>query len=135
MYARFYRAKRRLIGQLVDSHKIAGQVRAEHIAPLGSVLLPEPFSLSERTKFWEALKGRLWVVVDRIGDRFTDEVRAKVLAGLDRRIPKPGEAEEISAAVAAVRVAAEKRGPSTGSGRAGRRRAASDTPFRRGVDA
>ena len=87
MYARFHPAKRRLVVKLVASRRIGGKVQAEHIAPLGSVLLPEPFSLSERTKFWEALEGRLSIVVDRIGERFSAEERRKVIAGIDRRIP------------------------------------------------
>ena len=116
MYARFHPAKRRLVVKLVASRRVGGKVQAEHIAPLGSVLLPEPFSLSERTKFWEALDGRLSIVVDRIGERFSAEERRKVIAGVDRRIPRPSEAEQISAAVAEARLAAEKRGK-----RAGRR--------------
>lgn len=110
MYARFHTARRRLAVKLVHSRKISGQTKSEHIAPLGSILLPEPFSLSERIRFWEALEGRLRLVVARIGDRFNDDVRRNVIAGIDRRIPRPTEAEEISAAVDAARLAAERRG-------------------------
>lgn len=114
MYAHFYRARRRLVVQLVHSRKVAGQARGEHIAPLGSILLPAPFSLAERTRFWRELESRLHVVVARIGARFSDAERGKVIAGLARRIPRPSEGElrraEISAAVARARLTAERRG-------------------------
>jgi hypothetical protein len=114
MYARFYRAKRRVVVNLVHSRKIGGQARSEHIARLGSIIGGEEISLSERQRFWQEAQQRLDVVADRLGERFSDDVRRKVIAGIDRRIPRVTEAEErqaeLRAAVAKARLMSERRG-------------------------
>jgi hypothetical protein len=122
MYARFYRAKRRVVVNLVHSRKFGGQARSEHIARLGSIIAGEEISLSERQRFWQEAQQRLDVVADRLGERFSDDVRRKVIAGIEARIPKPADAEErqaeIRAFVAKARLMSKRRG----------KRAAGDAP-------
>jgi hypothetical protein len=114
VYLHFYRVHRRLAVNLVTSRRVAGKVRSEHIARLGSVLEPEPIALPERQQFWAQIDGRFAAIDAKFPGRVTPDDKRKVIAGIEARIPKPTETEErqaeISGAVARARLTAEKRG-------------------------
>jgi hypothetical protein len=91
MFVRFLRDGRRLVANLVHNRRVDGKVVSEHIAHLGSCLLPEPISAPERIRFWDALADR-WrqhprLINIALGDR------RRALAQIDERIPQPTPAE------------------------------------------
>jgi hypothetical protein len=106
----FRRVHRRLVANLVANRKVKRRARTEHIARLGSVALPEPAALAERQALWADLDRRFAAVEARRPGLISPADRGKILTALDARIPRPTDAEEISAAIkAANRRAARKR--------------------------
>jgi hypothetical protein len=91
LFIRFVRDGRRLVANLQHNSRIDGKVVSEHIARLGSCLLPEPISAPERIRFWEALAAR-WRQHPRLIDLSVDD-RRRALAQIDERIPQPSLAE------------------------------------------
>jgi hypothetical protein len=81
MFVRFRQTKHRLQVSLVETRRIDGRVRHEHIASLGSV--PVPPSLQDRMTFWHRLHERL----SRLSNRVTAEIQEKVLGAIHARIP------------------------------------------------
>jgi ribosomal protein L7/L12 len=79
MFVRFRQTKCRLQVSLIETRRIDGRVRHEHIASLGSV--PAPPSLQDRMTFWQRLHEQL----SRLANRVTDA--AKVLGAIHARIP------------------------------------------------
>jgi len=112
MFARFRKVGRRLDVSLVNTRRSGGRVVSEHIAPLGSVALPEPIAAPERRRFWAQLEARFRHRIDE--GRVSADDRRKALAAIDKRIPRPTAAEQISAAVDAARLSAERRGKRAG---------------------
>jgi hypothetical protein len=85
MFARFRRVEShlqiRLQVSVAESHRVAGKVRVEHIASLGSV--GEPATNAERVAFWGNLHRRLDALSNRIGE----DDRAKIIGAIYARIP------------------------------------------------
>jgi hypothetical protein len=85
MFARFRRVESHLQARLqvsvVESRRVDGRVRVEHIAALGSV--GEPATIAERVAFWGNLHRRLDALSNRIGE----DDRAKIIGAIYARIP------------------------------------------------
>jgi hypothetical protein len=99
MFVRFRRSRHRLVVSLIESRRVGGQIVSEHIAALGSVALPEPVGPRERVRFWRDLKERWRDLIERMGNRVTQDDRKKALAAIHARIPKPGEADKLDARI------------------------------------
>ena len=84
MFVRFRQTAYRLQVSLVETRRIEGKVKHEHVASLGSI--PDPPSTAERLAFWQKLHERLARLSNRVD-------AAKVLGEVHERIPMvtPGE--------------------------------------------
>jgi hypothetical protein len=81
MFVRFRRTKSRLQLSLIETRRINGKVRHEHIASLGSIR--QPLTAADRVAYWQALFARL----DRLSNRLDDEARTKMMDQISARIP------------------------------------------------
>jgi hypothetical protein len=81
MFVRFRAAGRRLQASLIETRRIAGKVRHEHIASLGAITA-EP-SIADRVAFWQGLHQRL----ERLANRLDASAQAKLLGEVHARIP------------------------------------------------
>ena len=81
MFVRFRQTKTRLQASLIETRRIDGKVRHEHIASLGSV--DEPPSVDGRIAFWQRLHERL----GKLSNRLDAAAQAKVMAAVHARIP------------------------------------------------
>jgi hypothetical protein len=81
MFTRFRATPRRLQVSIVETRRIEGRVRHEHVAGLGAARLP--LSPETRLEFWEKLHPRLV----RLANRLDGEAHAKILAAVHERIP------------------------------------------------
>jgi hypothetical protein len=81
MFVRFRHQGRRLQPSLMQTRRVDGKVRSEHIASLGSVDVD--VSVRERLAFWAKLPGRLARLANRVG---VDE-HGKIYGALHDRIP------------------------------------------------
>jgi hypothetical protein len=102
MFVRFRAVRHRLVVDLVLTRRVGGKVRSEHIARLGSVVLPEPIAARERIRFWRELKERFRDLA-RLANRVSADDRRKALAAIHARIPKPTEADEQAAVIDVAR--------------------------------
>jgi hypothetical protein len=64
MFARFRQTKRRLQVSVVATSRVAGKVRHEHVASLGSIHLPS--TVAGRCSFWARVHNRLGNLSNRI---------------------------------------------------------------------
>jgi hypothetical protein len=83
MFVRFRQTKRRLQASLIETSRVGGKVRHEHVGSLGS--LPCEPTVQDRFAFWTALRPRL----DRLANRIGAEGEAAIIAALTARIPAP----------------------------------------------
>jgi hypothetical protein len=81
MFVRFRQAGHRLQASLIETRRIDGKVRHEHVASLGSVILPP--SVADRITFWQRLHERL----GKLSNRVNADTQAKVLGLVHARIP------------------------------------------------
>jgi hypothetical protein len=83
----FRETKTRLRVSLVETRRVEGKVRHEHIASLGSV--PMPPEVDDRLAFWHRLHDRL----ANLANQVDHDMQAKVLGQVHARIPMvmPGE--------------------------------------------
>ena len=81
MFVRFRQQGRRLQPSLMQTRRVAGKVRSEHVASLGSV--DADVSVRERLAFWAKLPERL----ARLGNRVGPDEHAKIYGALHARIP------------------------------------------------
>jgi hypothetical protein len=81
MFIRFRQQGRRLQPSLMQTRRVDGKPRNEHIASLGSV--DAEVSVRDRIAFWAKLPERL----ERLGNRVGQEDIAKLYAALHARIP------------------------------------------------
>jgi hypothetical protein len=81
MFVRFRQNNSRLQVSLVETSRIDGKVRHEHIASMGSVdVLP---SVEDRLAFWQRLHERL----AKLSNRVDATAQAKILGDIHARIP------------------------------------------------
>jgi hypothetical protein len=71
MFTRFRETENRLQVSLVETRRVAGKVRHEHIAGLGAVGMPP--SVADRLGFWRKVEARL----AKLGNRVTAEDAAR----------------------------------------------------------
>jgi hypothetical protein len=81
MFVRFRQVGYRLQASLIETRRVAGKVRHEHIAMLGSIILPP--SVADRITFWARLHERL----AKLANRVTAEDHGKVLGAIHVRVP------------------------------------------------
>lgn len=81
MFVRFRQRGCRLNLSLVETRRVDGTVKHEHIAALGSVVFP--FDVENRVQFWTQLHPRL----DRLSNRLAGKDLATVLGAIHARIP------------------------------------------------
>jgi hypothetical protein len=84
MFVRFRKTGKSLQATVVETHRVDGKVRHEHVATLGSIRWPA--ETSDRITFWKKLHERL----AKLGNRLTDQQRATVLSAIHARIPMTG---------------------------------------------
>jgi hypothetical protein len=97
MFARFRQTPHRLQISIVNTHRVGGKVRHEHVASLGSIELPQ--SVAGRIAFWQRGNERFAELSSRI-----DPVsRVKIRTNLRARIPivTPDEQRALQLASAA----------------------------------
>jgi hypothetical protein len=81
MFARFRQTERRLQVSLVETRRIDGKVRHEHVASFGSVEVPP--SVEDRITFWQRLHERL----AKLSNRVDVTAQAKIFGDIHARIP------------------------------------------------
>jgi hypothetical protein len=81
MFVRFRQTAHRLQASLIETRRIDGKVRHEHIASLGSIATPP--STTHRIAFWSRLHERLARLANRIGG----DAQAKILGSIHARVP------------------------------------------------
>lgn len=90
MFVRFRTARSRLQVSLIETRRIEGKVRHEHVAGLGTIEMP--LTVDGRIEFWRRLHERL----GRLANRFDTAALGKVVDEVHARIPMV-TAEEIRA--------------------------------------
>ena len=68
---------------LVETRRVAGKVRHEHVASLGAIATP--LTVAGRVEYWQALHQRL----GRLANRLDSETQAKILGAVHARVPMP----------------------------------------------
>ena len=81
MFVRFRQTACRLQMSLIETRRVGGKVRHEHIASLGSVVTPP--SVEDRIAFWTKLHERL----AKLANRVDADTLAKVLGAIHAHIP------------------------------------------------
>jgi hypothetical protein len=81
MFVRFRQTKHRLQASLIETRRIDGKVRHEHIASLGSVEVP--LTVGSRLAFWQRLHERL----AKLSNRIDAAMQSKILGAVHARIP------------------------------------------------
>jgi hypothetical protein len=87
MFTRTRLKHRRLQISLVDTRRVDGKVRQQHIAALGSV--PPNMTAADRLAFWDQAYERL----ARLGNRLGKDGRDKIINEIAARVPPLTEAE------------------------------------------
>jgi hypothetical protein len=81
MFVRFRTVRRRLQASLIETRRLEGKVRHEHVASLGSIAATS--SVADRIAFWQELHQRL----GRLSNRLDAMAQAKLLGEVHVRIP------------------------------------------------
>jgi hypothetical protein len=81
MFVRFRERPNRLQVSIVETKRLDGRVRREHIASLGSI--KDPTSIADRLAFWRAANDRL----AKLGNRIDPAMQGKVRGDIHARIP------------------------------------------------
>jgi hypothetical protein len=81
MFVRFRETAYRLQVSLVETRRVDGKVRHEHVASLGSIATPQ--TVAGRVTFWARLHERL----ARLGNRLDGAAQGKALGAVHARIP------------------------------------------------
>jgi hypothetical protein len=81
MFVRFRENASRLQVSVVETRRVGGRVRNEHVAGFGSVVLP--MTVPDRIRFWN----RLHVLLARRSNRLDATMQGKILGEIDARIP------------------------------------------------
>jgi hypothetical protein len=81
MFVRFREKHDRLQVSLIETCRVGGKVRHEHIASLGSIVTP--LSIADRIAFWQRLHERL----GKLANRLDAEGQAKILGAIHAKVP------------------------------------------------
>jgi hypothetical protein len=90
MFARFREKPARLQVSLIETRRVGGKIRHEHIASLGSITLP--LSIAHRIAFWRRVHER----PARLANRIDVETQAKILGAIHAKVPMVTAAEQQS---------------------------------------
>jgi hypothetical protein len=83
MFTRFRETATRLQVSLIETRRVDGKVRHEHVASLGSISLSlTPF---DRFEFWRELHAKL----ARLSNRIDAATHARILGNVHERVPMP----------------------------------------------
>jgi hypothetical protein len=88
MFVRFRQTIRRLQCTLIETRRVAGKVRHEHIASLGSIEAPP--SIADRVAFWAELHSRLF----KLSNRVDANTQGRIFEQIHARIPMPTADEQ-----------------------------------------
>jgi hypothetical protein len=94
MFVRFRPSRDRLQASLVEPHRVAGKVRHEHLAGVGSIEVP--MTVESRLVFWRKVEGRL----AKLGNRVSADDAARIRGALFARIPLPSVDEQAAVQLA-----------------------------------
>src|SRR5260221_14311203 len=97
MCARFRQTPHRLQISIVNTHRVGGKVRHEHVASLGSIELPQ--SVAGRIAFWKRGNELLAELSSRIDPRS----QVKIPTNLRARIPSVNPDENRAPQLASAR--------------------------------
>jgi hypothetical protein len=81
MFVRFRQAGHRLQASLIETRRVDCKVRHEHIAMLGSIIMPP--SISDRITFWTRLHERL----AKLSNRVDAADQGKIMGAVHARVP------------------------------------------------
>ena len=81
MFTRFRQTQSRLQISLIETRRVDGKVRHEHVASLGSIILSP--SVADRIAFWTRLHERL----AKLSNRIVPEMQGKILGDIHARVP------------------------------------------------
>jgi hypothetical protein len=81
MFARFRQSQRRLQVSLVETRRVDGKVRHEHVASLGSI--ETPTAIADRITFWQRVNDRL----GKLSNRIDPAIQGKIRGDIHNRIP------------------------------------------------
>jgi hypothetical protein len=81
MFVRVRKTKRKIQFTIVETRRVAGKVKHEHIGSLGSIATP--IMVTGRIAFWQVLHERL----ARLGNRIDTEAQGKILASIHAQVP------------------------------------------------
>jgi hypothetical protein len=96
MYLRFEPNRRRLFVNLVTSHMMVGRkVRQERLGSLGSIIWSDPFSISERARFWASADARYRALAARRPDAVLLDDKERIFDLIAERIPRPRTPAEL----------------------------------------
>jgi hypothetical protein len=76
MFARFRQTPHRLQVSIIETHRVDGRVRHEHIASLGSIATPP--SVADRVAFWQRVHDRLAKLSNRIDPAMQGKLRGDI---------------------------------------------------------
>jgi hypothetical protein len=93
MFVRFRQSGHRLALSIVETRWLAGKVKHEHIASLGSIASPP--TVADRVAFWKALHER----VSKLGNRISAESHGRILGAVHERIPMVTAEEQRALAI------------------------------------
>jgi hypothetical protein len=95
MFPRLERDTNRVFVCLVASHRIDGKkTRQERIGSLGSIAWAEPFTVSERVKFWTQLDARFAAIGARRPGIVSLADEEMIRAAINERIPRASAEDE-----------------------------------------
>jgi hypothetical protein len=83
MFARFRQSCHRVHVSLVETRRVDGRVRHQHVASLGSIVAPA--DTAGRIAFWHQLRERL----ARLANRIDPDIADKILGAVHARIAMP----------------------------------------------
>lgn len=95
MFPRLERQHSRVFVCLVASHRVGGKkTRQERIGSLGSIAWAEPFTVSERVKFWIQLDARFAAIAARRPGLVSIADEQMIRAAINERIPRASAEDE-----------------------------------------
>lgn len=81
MFVRFRQSRNRLQLSLVETRRVGGKIVHEHIASLGSIIVPS--AVAGRVAFWQKLHERL----ARLANRIDASALEKLIGAVHARVP------------------------------------------------